>query len=154
MNGDGGNIYGRDYYKDSKRLREDVLRIADTLKGNPKRFHIKNGIAMDVVITKSDLKTIVGKNTSNNKFNAIKNALAKDIEGYLRKAKYAGWRNTVRGKHSESAYFAYYSRTLGAKTYLCMREMKRDGYFKPYAIIDQKTFDAEIKNVSKKKPPR
>ncbi len=109
---------------------------------------------MDVVITKSDLKTIVSKNTSDNKFNAIKNALAKDIEGYLHKAKYEGWSSVIPGKHSETAYFAYYSRTLGAKTFLCMRKMKNGGYFKPYAIINQKTFDTEVKMVTKKKPPR
>ena len=34
---------------------------------------------MDVEITKSDLKTIVSKASRDNKFNAIKNALAKDI---------------------------------------------------------------------------
>ena len=42
--------------------------------------------------------------------NAIKNALAKDIPGYLEKAEYLGWRPIAEGKHSESAYFAYFSR--------------------------------------------
>jgi hypothetical protein len=42
-----------------------------------------------------------------NKFNAIKNALAKDIRGYLEKAEYLGWRPVAEGKHIESAYFAY-----------------------------------------------
>ena len=40
---------------------------------------------MEVEITKSDLKTIVSKASRDNKFNAIKNALAKDIPSYLRK---------------------------------------------------------------------
>jgi hypothetical protein len=40
---------------------------------------------MDVEITKTDLKTIVSKASRDNKFNAIKNVLAKDIRGYLEK---------------------------------------------------------------------
>ena len=79
-------IKARDYYLESKRLRAEVLSIAEGLKGNPMRFTIDNDeIRMDVEITKSDLKTLVGKNTGDDKFNAIKNALARDIEGYLRK---------------------------------------------------------------------
>ena len=47
---------------------------------------------MDVEITKSDLKTIVSKNTQDNRFNAFKNKLAQDIRGFLEKAQYEGWR--------------------------------------------------------------
>ena len=53
--------------------------MAETLKGEPLHFTITNVITMDVEITKSDLKTIVSKASRDNKFNAIKNALAKDI---------------------------------------------------------------------------
>jgi len=159
------NIYGltprdrskRDsqyYYKESKRLRKEVLTLADKLKEHPKRFSISNGIEMDVEITKSDLKTIASKMTQDNKFNAIKNALAKDIEGYLKKAKYIGWRPTIQGKHAEAVYFAYYNRLLGARSYLCMRKMHNSGFFKPYAIIDEDTFSNEIGSVRKDKPPK
>lgn len=158
MNGEGIDIYGigkkRDYYKESKRLRNRVMELADKLVRHPKLFTITKGIKMDVEITKSDLKTIVSKNTANNKFNAIKNALAMDIVGYIRKSKFVGWRNVIDGKHPESAFFAYYSRNLGANTYLCMRKIKSTGKFKPYAIIDQKMFDVEIKHVHKTKPPK
>ena len=75
-----------EYYIESRRLREETIRMADALKDNPMRFVVTNVITMDVEITKSDLKTIVSKNT---------------------------------------------------------------GIFKPYAIIDQKTFDAEIQNLRK-----
>ena len=75
-----------EYYIESRRLREETIRMADALKDNPMRFVVTNVITMDVEITKSDLKTIVNKNT---------------------------------------------------------------GIFKPYAIIDQKTFDAEIQNLKK-----
>ena len=34
--------------------------------------------------------------------------------------------------------------------YLCVRKIKNTGLFKPYAIIDQKSFDAEIQNLKKK----
>lgn len=54
---------------------------------------------MHVEITNSDLRVIANKNTRNNKFNAIKNALAMDIKGYLEKAEYIGWKPTVDGKH-------------------------------------------------------
>ena len=68
-----------DYYLESKRLRSEVLTMAETLKGEPLHFTITNGITMDVEITKSDLKTIVSKASRDNKFNAINNALAKDF---------------------------------------------------------------------------
>ena len=55
-----------DYYKESKRIREEVLQQADSLIGNPLRFTITNGITMDVEITKSDLKTIVSKASRDN----------------------------------------------------------------------------------------
>ena len=44
-----------DYYKESKRLRAEVLVQAETLKGNPLRFTVNNGITMEVEITKTDL---------------------------------------------------------------------------------------------------
>lgn len=141
-----------DYYKESKRIRAEVLQEAEFLKGNPMRFTISNGITMEVEITKSDLRTLVGKSTRNNKFNAIKNALARDIVGYLNKAEYLGWRTVIEGKHPEAAYFAYYSRELGARTILCMRRMADGGMYKPYAIISQQMFDAEVKNLKKGTP--
>ena len=87
----------QDYYRESKRLRAEVMLLADSLKGNPFRFILTNVITMRVEITKADLKTIVSKNVSDDKFNAIKNALAKDIPGYLAKAEYLGWRPTAEG---------------------------------------------------------
>ena len=120
-----------DYYIESKRIRNEVLLMAEALKAHPLRFTITNGITMDVEITKSDLKTVLSKNVRNNKFNAIKNALAKDIRSYLEKADYLGWRPVAEGKHIESAYFAYYSRELGCKTCLCMRKLEDGNIFSP-----------------------
>ena len=120
-----------DYYNESKRIREEVIRLAEELKDHPLRFIITNVITMRVEITKTDLKTLVSKNVRDNKFNAIKNALAKDIPGYLHKAEYIGKRPIVDGKHCESAYFAYFSRELGCKTILCMRKMHDGGIYKP-----------------------
>ena len=141
-----------DFYRESKRIRKEVLQMADTLKYKPLRFTITNEITMNVEITKSELRTIVGKSTKSNKFNAIKNALARDIPGYLTKADYLGWRSVIVGKHPETAYFSYYSRELGAKTILCMRKMADGGMYKPYAIISQAMFDAEVKNLKKGTP--
>ena len=111
------------YYIESKRLRTEVLQLAESLKGQPLKVVVVNGITMEVEVTKSDLRTLVGKSTRNNKFNAIKNALARDIIGYLNKAEYLGWRTVVEGKHPEAAYFAYYSRELGARTILCKQRL-------------------------------
>ena len=83
------------YYRESKRLRAEVLQQAEMLKDNPMRFVITNVITMMVEITKSDLKTIVSKNVRDNRFNAIKNALAKDIPGYLKKRRIS-WMETCR----------------------------------------------------------
>ena len=112
-----------EYFAKSRRIRREVLQLAEQLKGNPMHFIVTNEITMRVEITKTDLKTIVSKNVRDNKFNAIKNALAKDIPGYLVKATYLGWRPVAEGKHIESAYFAYFSRELGCRTILCMRRM-------------------------------
>ena len=138
-----------DYYLESKRLRSEVLQLAEKLKGHPLRFIITNGITMRVEITKNDLKTIVSKNVSDNKFNAIKNALAKDILGYLEKAEYLGWRPIAEGKHSERAYFAYFSRELGCKTILCMRRMADGDVYKPYAIVNEHTFNSNKEQLRK-----
>ena len=141
-----------DFYIESKRLRAETIQIADALKDRPIRFTITNGITMDVEITKSDIKTIVSKNTQDNRFNAFKNKLAQDLKSFLEKAEYEGWREVIPGKHPETAYFAYFSRELGERAYLCIRKIKNTGLFKPYAIIDQKTFDAEPQNIRKEKP--
>ena len=141
-----------DFYRESKRLRKEVLQMADSLKSSPMRFTITNGITMNVEITKSDLKTIVSKASRNNKFNAIKNALAKDIRGYLEKGQYIGWRSIAEGKHGESAYFAYFDRKVGVKTILSMRKMKNGGPYKPYAIIDEYTFSATEELLQKGTP--
>ena len=141
-----------DFYKESKRIREEVLQLAELLKGNPLRFSITNGITMDVEITKSDLKTIVSKASRDNKFNAVKNALAKDIRSYLQKGDYLGWRTVKEGKHEECAYFTYFNRKIGVRTILAMRKMKNGGPYKPYAIIDQFTFDASVGELKKGTP--
>jgi hypothetical protein len=138
------------YHEQSVRLKVEALQIADTYKGNPLRFRNTNGILADVEVTKSDIKTIVSKATPDEKFNAIKNAIAKDIPGYLKKAKYMGWRKTDEGKHQESAYFAYYNRTLGAKTYLCVRMI--NGRLKPYAIITEDMYQQKANLVQKGYP--
>lgn len=138
-----------EYYIESKRLRAEVLIQAELLKGSPLRFIITNEITMHVEITKTDLKTIVSKNVGDDKFNAIKNALAKDIPGYLAKATYLGWRPVAEGKHIESAFFAYFSRELGCRTILCMRRLADGDVYKPYAIINDHTFAAAEKELRK-----
>ena len=115
-------------------------------------FSITNGITMDVEITKTDLKTIVSKASRDNKFNAIKNALAKDIPSFLEKSEYLGWRTVLEGKHEESAYFAYFNREMGIRTILAMRKMKNGGPYKPYAIIDQYAFEANVGKLQKGTP--
>ena len=141
-----------DFYRESKRLRKEVLQMADALKYSPLRFTITNEITMDVEITRSDLKTIVSKASRDYKFNAIKNALTKDIPSFLKKSKYLGWRYVKDGKHEESAYFAYFDRKIGVRTILAMRKMKNGGPYKPYAIIDQYVFENSIGELQKGTP--
>lgn len=158
--GEGIEIHGRrvvksrNYYAESRRLREEAMSIAEAINKKPMRFRLTNGISMNVEISKSDIKTIVSKYTKDEKFNAFKNALAKDIKGFLKKGTYEGWRESDQNRHSEAAYFAYFSRKMNAKAYLCVRKMKGSGVFKPYAIINQTMFDHEAKNIKKGKPPR
>ncbi len=152
---DGARRNGeRDYYKESMRFRKEALEAAEVLKGNPEHFSFNNVISGQMEITKSDIKTIVSKKTKDNKFNAFKNLLAKDIHGFIVKAKYEGYREVVKGKHSETAYFVYYSRELQENAYLCVRRMKGSGIYKPYAIINQNMFNAEVGSLQKGKPPK
>ena len=65
-----------DYYAESRRLRAVVMDMAKELIGHPISFTVYNGIVMNVEVTNSDLRNLANKNTRNNKFNAIKNALA------------------------------------------------------------------------------
>ena len=44
---------------------------------------------------------------------------------------------SIPGKHPETAYFAYFSRELGEKAYLCIRKISNTGLFKPYARMPQ-----------------
>ena len=141
-----------DFYIESKRIRSEVLQMADELKEKPLRFTITNVITMNVEITRSDLKTIVSKASRDNKFNAIKNALAKDIPSFLEKSEYLGWRFVKEGKHEESAFFAYFDRKIGVRTILAMRKMKNGGPYKPYAIIDQFAFEASVGELQKGTP--
>lgn len=147
------SVAARDYHAEAVRFRADVLKDADKLKGNPLSFSFNNGISGQMEITKSDMKTLVSKNTADNKFNAFKNLLAKDIKGFVEKATYEGWRETLQGKHSETAYFVYYSREWGAKAYLCVRRMKGTGLYKPYAIINEQMFSHDVGDLHKGKPP-
>lgn len=55
-------------------------------------------------------------------------------------------------KHEESAYFAYFDRKIGVRTILSMRKMKNGGPYKPYAIIDQYAFEANITELQKGTP--
>ena len=140
------------FYHESKKLRKEVLELADLIKNKPMRFSVTNGITMEVEVTKSDLKTIVSKNTSDNRFNVVKNMLAKDIRGFLERGVYEGWREVVQGKHPETAYFVYYSQEYDVKVYLCVRKLRATSLFKPYAMIDQSTFETESGNLRKNEP--
>ena len=59
----------------------------------------------------------------------------------------------AEGKHSESAYFAYFDRTFGMKTILAMRKMKNGGPYKPYAFIDEYAFEKTVKLLNKRAVP-
>ena len=56
------------------------------------------------------------------------------------------------GKHGESAYFAYFNRKVGVYSILAMRKMKNGGPYKPYAIIDQHSFNITIGELQKGTP--
>lgn len=144
----------RDYHKENKRLKAEAMAKAKMFPQNPMVFQIENGFPMLVEVSRTDIKTLTSKNTEDDLFNAIKNALAKDIEGYLKKSSYLGWRKTTDGKHEEAAYFVYYSRSLGTNTYLELRKMNETGHFKPYTIIDQRRFAYIKRFIIKGKPPQ
>ncbi len=143
-----------DYDKKNEQVRKETLEWADSIANKPIRFSITNGIKMDVEVSKADIKKLVYKSIKDSKFNAIKNKLAQDVKGYIKKAKYVGWRETEPNKHFESAYFVYYNRTLGANTYLSLRRMKNSNIYKPYMIMDTKTFNENKDKIKTKMPPK
>lgn len=151
------------YHERSRQLRNEVMSIAERYKGNPLTFDVqKEGFSGNFEVTKSDLKTIASKNTTDNKFNAVKNAMAKDIHSFIEKSKYIGWSpnkteekdGKIVIKHPESAYFVYFNRQYGQNVILCARMMKESGRYKPYAIINQEMFDHDIGSIYKTRPPK
>ncbi len=141
-----------DYYAKSKEARAEALKVADFYKEKPLRFIIDNVIKMDIEVTKSDIKTIVSKNSNDDEFNFIKNKEAKDIRGFIKKAKYEGWSKIKDGKHIESAYFVYYSKKKKRKMILCIRKIIKTGRYKPYAIVDNETFKHDVSTIKKGTP--
>lgn len=140
---------GKDYYAESKRLNDEVMKIAETLKDNPMKFTIhKDDVDFNIEITKTDLKTVVGKNITDDKFNAIKNAMAKDLQGFLKKSDYLGFREPEEGKHPETSYFHYFHRNFGISAVLVLRKLKYKDIYKPYCIMPYSD-DFELK-----KPPK
>ena len=139
-------------YQRAKKAREEALAIAETFKGKPKRFAVDNGIKMDMEMSRQDIKTLVGKNTPDDEFNLLKNEAAKDIPGFMKKAKYEGWSEVQPDKHPESAYFVYYSQELRKKIVLCVRKMKDTGRFKPYSFYTPRELSEKKIKIKKGTP--
>jgi len=133
-----------DYYARAKKFRKLALKNAEKYNGAPLRISINNGVIGTLEVSKSDIKTIVSKNTDDNKFNAWKNELALDIVSCIKKSKYIGSALPKSGKHPEAEYFVYYERKKNVKAIICLRKMKSTGIFKPYAIINEKMFQHDI----------
>lgn len=139
-------------YQKAKQARKEALEIADALRGKPAVFNIENGIYMKVEVSKQDIKTLTGKNLTDEKFNLMKNEAAKDIKGFLEKATYEGWSEVHEGKHPESAYFVYYSKTERRKIVLCVRKIKKTGVYKPYAFYTPNALNKEGIKIKKGTP--
>ncbi len=127
-----------DFYALSKESAKDAVNGASLQAGV---FNISNGISGKLEITKSDIRNITGKNFVDNKFNVLKNSIAKNIRQFIEEAQYEGWRETDEGRHLEAAFFVYYSKKYDIKAYLCLRKMKESGNFKPYEIVPEYLFD-------------
>lgn len=161
--GSGGT---RTIYPDSKtdesssletpfeRTKNELLSFANSLKGDARIVKFNNVIEGELEISKADIKTIAYKNAQDNDFNIGKNILALDIPNFISNSTFLGWAYPIQGKHPESAYFAYYSRTMNKEFILCLRKMKSSGRFKPYEIIDRKKFnhDMNTRTIYKEKP--
>ena len=137
------------YYELSKQKRREALEIAEKYKNNPLEFEIHNGVDGIVQVTKSDIRTIIGKNTTDDKFNAKKNEFAKDLKSFIEKAEYMGYREVEDGKHKEADIFIYHKVVDGEDFYLCTRRLTENGIYKPYAIINKRYFDYNAKNIKK-----
>lgn len=124
--------------------RRQLLLYGESLKHKPLVTYFSNVIEGELEITKADIKTIAYKNIPDNSFNEEKNILALDIPGFIASASYLGWADSVPGKHPETAYFAYYSITTKYEYILCLRRMKCNGRFKPYAIISREIFNYDL----------
>ena len=105
-------------------------------------------------ISKGDIKTIAFKNIPDAAFNERKNQLANDIPGFIRTSTYLGWSETICGKHPEAAFFVYFYKKEKKDFILCLRKMKSNSHFKPYAIISKEKLlvDLEGREIHKEKP--
>ncbi|MBO4692416.1 MAG: hypothetical protein J5604_06535 [Bacteroidales bacterium] len=140
------------YYEMARKARAEALELANKYKLSPLTFEITNVIKMKIQVTKTDIRTIVGKNTSDDRFNWAKNETAKDIKAFLENAKYEGWADVLPGKHPESVYFVYYSKRKRRKLVLCVRKVKDLDVYKPYAIISHADFKSGKAKIKKGTP--
>ena len=133
---------------------KELLNYGNTLKGNPLTIQFSNVIEGILEITKGDIKTIAFNNIPNADFNKKKNQLALDIPGFIMSSTYLGWSETVPGKHPEAALFVYFHKTEKKDFILCLRKMKSNLHYKPYAIISMEKLliDLEGRIIHKEKP--
>ena len=116
---------------------KELLNYGNTLKENPLIITFSNVVEGILEITKGDIKTIAYKNIPDPVFNERKNLLAIDIPGFIKSSTYLGWSETVSGKHPETAFFVYYHKKETKDLILCLRNMKSNSHYKPYAIISK-----------------
>lgn len=135
-----------EYWAEAKRLRELLIEKASYLKNNPITRSFSNAIEGTLEITYSDVKRLVNKNTSDNKFNAFKNVLAQDYEHIIDKGHYEGYSLPDEGHHEEAIYFAYYSRKYKANAYVVLKKMHGTKKFKLHAIEDEHTYSYRVAN--------
>ncbi len=133
---------------------KELLNYGNTLKGHPITIHFSNIIEGILEITKGDIKTITFKNIPDAEFNERKNQLAQDIPGFIKTSTYLGWTETVSGKHPEAACFVYFHKRDKKDFILCLRKMKSNHHYKPYAIISKEKLliDLEGRILHKEKP--
>ncbi len=115
-------------------------------------YTFTNEISGTYEVTKKDLRNLIHKIGQDKDLAEIKVEVANNIRSIVETGEYVGWSIPDKGKHTDVAYFAYYSKELSKKVYLGMRFMKSEKTFKPYAVYSEDGFKQRVNKIEKGKP--
>lgn len=111
-----------------------------------------NGIKGVLNISKKDIRNLKWETGKDRNLRGKKEELATKVLDVVVNGQYEGWAYPDEGKHSETAFFSYFSKEYGEKVYLALRKLKTDNVYKPYAFYNEDGFRLRKDKIKKGEP--